>query len=168
MTFEELIEQILDVQGAGRFGQRVLGSFGLRLAACDEEEKKWADYLYSTQEQYLNIYEGIHGGIACTLADSCMGMTVCAATGTLPSTTDISVSFLRPMTAPEYRIHVEIKKPGKQLAAAVCEITDAGTGALCITAMGKFILVRKNLVSDEHVETVMKQTLKDIDYDKAN
>ena len=149
MTYREVLEEITAAHHSEKVAGRILDVLDLKILDCDEENRAWVDYYYKKQEQFLNPYNGIHGGVACVLADSCMGNSICGATQTLPSTTDMSVSYLRPMTAEEYRIHVEIRKVGKSLAAARCSIFEYGTDMLCVDAMAKFILVKKDILADE-------------------
>lgn len=155
--FKDALMQVMDAHRSEKMKQRILGSFDLQLEGCDEDARSWAEFSYIKQEQYLNPYDGVHGGVACTLADSCMGSTLCAATQLLPSTTDISISYLNPMTADEYMIHVDIKKVGRQLAACTCEISEKNTGKLCVTAMGKFILIRKDILADQSASMLLKE-----------
>ncbi len=157
MTFTEVLNEIISSHKNEKMKKRILASINLKLIGCDEENRSWAEYLYKKQEKFLNPYDGVHGGIACTLADSCMGDTLCGATQALPSTTDLSVSFVRPMTGDAFVIRVDIKMIGRQLAACVCEIKDRATGKLCVQAMGKFILVKKDLLADEEASKAMQK-----------
>ena len=146
-TFKGRIEEILALEQSEKLKNRIFGRLNLQVIECDEEKRLWADYYYESKEEFLNPYDGVHGGAACAMADSCMGTTICASAGELPSTTDISISYLRPMMGKGYRIHCEIKKTGKTLVACACEISDMETNALCVTVMGKFILVKKDILA---------------------
>ncbi len=157
MSFKEVIRQILEVQKNDNLKDRILGTLDLHIENCDEENRTWAEFTYKKREYHLNPYNGIHGGIACTIADSCMGFTLCAATQKLPSTTDISISYLEPMTADEYIIRVDVKKTGKTLAACTCEIREKETGKICVNVMGKFILVKKDILADEEASMMLKE-----------
>ena len=156
-SFIEAIRQILDLQRNDAIRDRIFGTLELEVLDCDEENRQWSEFLYKKKEQHLNPYNGIHGGIACTIADSCMGSTLSAATQSLPSTTDISISYLEPMTADEYVVRVDIKKTGKRLAACTVEIKERDTDKLCVTAMGKFILVKKDILADEEASLLLKE-----------
>lgn len=156
-SFREALSQVLKVQRSEAIKNRIFGTLDLQVADCDEENRTWSEFLYKKQEYHLNPYNGIHGGIACTIADSCMGSTLSASLQKLPSTTDISVSFLEPMTAEEYLIRVDIKKAGKTLAACTCEIKEKDTGKLCVTVMGKFIIVKKDILAAEEASMLLKE-----------
>lgn len=157
MSFGDAITEVLKAQENEKVKDRILGSLNIKPAECDEESRLWAEYIYKKQEKYLNPYDGVHGGIACTLVDSCMGTTLCAATQELPSTTDLQTSFLRPMTGEAFRIRVDIKMIGRQLAAANCDIFDETSGKLCAQAMGKFILVKKDILADEEASKSIRK-----------
>ena len=156
-TFSECIQKVLDAQRTEKSQNRINNILNLQPVSCDEENRAWADYTYEKQEMFLNPYDGVHGGIACVLADTCMGMTVCASTQIPPSTTDLQISYLNPMQGDTYRIHAVITKVGKQLAGTTCEIWDNDSGKLCVTAMAKYTLIRKNILADESASRLMKE-----------
>ena len=157
VSFREALAQVIETQRKEALKERIFGSLDLQIEAVDEEERKWAEFSYKKKERFLNPYNGLHGGIACTIADSCMGSTLCAATQSLPSTTDISVSFLEPITAEEYLIRVDIKKVGRTLAASTCEIREKESGKLCVTVMGRFIFAKKDILADEEASMLLKE-----------
>ena len=141
VSFREALAQVIETQRKEALKERIFGSLDLQIEAVDEEERKWAEFSYKKKERFLNPYNGLHGGIACTIADSCMGSTLCAATQSLPSTTDISVSFLEPITA----------------AASTCEIREKESGKLCVTVMGRFIFAKKDILADEEASMLLKE-----------
>ena len=157
ISFREALAQVINTQRNEALKERIFGSLDLQIERVDEENRKWTELSYRKQECHLNPYNGIHGGIACTIADSCMGSTLCAVTQCLPSTTDISISYLEPMTAEEYLIRVDIKKIGKTLGACTCEIREKESGKLCVTVMGKFIFVKKDILADEEASMLLKE-----------
>ena len=156
MPYKEALEAVLEVQQSEKLKNRVFGSLKLQVIDCDNEKKSWADFRYEAQEQYLNPYDGVHGGMSCVIGDSCMGTAICAACAGLPSTTDMSVSYHSPMPVSNYRIHVEIKKIGAQLAGTTCDIFDENSGKLCVSLMAKYILVRKDILADKKASEMMR------------
>ena len=156
MTFKEVLEHAIEAHKSERLKNRIIADLDLKIIDCDEEKREWADYYYEAQEKYYNPYDGIHGGVACVIADTCMGQTIAAATQTLPSTTDMSISYHRPMNGRAYRIHVELKKTGKQLVSTGCEVFDYDTGKLCVSLMAKYIFVKKSLVGEEEAARLLK------------
>ncbi|MBQ9815282.1 MAG: PaaI family thioesterase [Lachnospiraceae bacterium] len=157
MSFSECIQRVLDAQKAEIYKNRINNIINLQLEKCDEDNRMWADFTYAKQEMFLNPYNGVHGGIACVLADTCMGMTVSASIQTPPSTTDLQVSYLAPMQGETFRIHADIRKIGKQLVGTTCEIWDMDSGKLCLTAMAKYMLVKKNILADKGASRLMKE-----------
>ena len=67
------------------------------------------------------------------------------------------------MTADDYLIRVDIKKIGKTLAACTCEISEKESGKLCVTAMGKFIFVKKDILADGEASMLLKEQKKQED-----
>ena len=85
-------------------------------------------------ECHYNPLGSVHGGIAATLLDSAMS---CAVHTTIPqgrfyTTIDISIRFVRPLTASSGRLRAEgrVIHPGRQVATAEGRLTDAA-GRLC-------------------------------------
>ncbi|AWB93865.1 PaaI family thioesterase [Aeromicrobium chenweiae] len=88
-------------------------------------------------ESHYNPIGSVHGGFSATLLDSVCG---CAVQTTLPAGTaytslDLSVSFLRAITADTGRVVAtgRVTKPGSRAAFVEAEIRDAG-GRLLATA----------------------------------
>lgn len=122
---------------------RMNAGLDLQVLDCDEVNSSWADYTYEKKEEHLNPYDGIHGGVICALADTCAGVTIAVVSGRMPSTTELSCSYLRPMNGTSYRIHVELNQLGNQLAGSTCSIVDLTTGKLCATCMLRYVLLNR-------------------------
>jgi uncharacterized protein (TIGR00369 family) len=89
-------------------------------------------------EWMLNPIGSVHGGIAATLLDSCMG---CAVQTVLPegrayTTSDLQVRYLRSMTAETGRVLAEgtVVHSGRRQATADGRITVEATGKVIATA----------------------------------
>lgn len=121
--------------------KRMNASLDLHVLDCDEENRSWAEYSYVLKEEHLNPYNGIHGGIICAIADTCGGVSIAVASGRMPSTTDLSCSYLRPMNGKSFRIRIDLNQIGNRLAGCSASFYDAETGALCVTCMLKYILL---------------------------
>jgi uncharacterized protein (TIGR00369 family) len=104
---------------------------GARIAEVQEGrclfELEPAEWMY-------NPIGSVHGGIAATLLDSCMG---CAVHSTLPAgvgytTTDLHVRYVRGMSADTGRVLAEgrVIHSGRRLATAEGRLTVAATGTL--------------------------------------
>ena len=69
-----------------------------------------------------------------------LGMGAVAITQKMVSTTDISVSFLKPMNGKRYIIRAEYTQIGRRMARSVGKAIDAETGVVCATSMASFVL----------------------------
>lgn len=148
MTFKEKVEETLASHENNGAKKRIIADLHIKVGKCDDEACSWADFKYKKQEKYFNPYGSIHGGIACVIADTCMGTAIYAATGIFPSTSDMSLSYLSPMAGDEFGIHVKILHIGSHLVSASCEISDQDDGKLCVCVMARFYLVRENILDE--------------------
>jgi uncharacterized protein (TIGR00369 family) len=86
----------------------------------------------------------VHGGLVCPLADSAAG---CAVQTTLEpgagyTTIDVAVNYLRPVTLASGTLVAtgRVTKPGRRVALAAAEVTDA-TGRLVATATSNCLIL---------------------------
>jgi uncharacterized protein (TIGR00369 family) len=96
-------------------------------------------------EWMYNPIGSVHGGIAATLLDSCMG---CAIHTTLPAgvgyaTSDLQIRYSRGITVDTGRIEAEgiVVHAGRRLATAEGKLTEAATGKLLAHATTGCILI---------------------------
>jgi len=79
-------------------------------------------------EDHLNPWGTVHGGLAATLLDSCMGLAIQSTVdrGVGSTTLEFKISFIRPITAQTGLIHAEGKVLGNGRRAGTAEgrITD--------------------------------------------
>jgi uncharacterized protein (TIGR00369 family) len=97
-------------------------------------------------EWMYNPIGSVHGGVAATILDSCMG---CAVHTTLPagvaySTSDLQVRYLRGMSADTGRVRAEgtVVHAGRRLATAEGRLIVEATGKLIATATTGCIVLR--------------------------
>lgn len=110
----------------------------LKLRDCSREEM-WGEFVFESREWCLNPYDGVHGGIICSIIDTSMG-TLCASySGKYVSTTDLTVSYLKPMTGKKFVIHVDLTQAGSRMLRCMAKVTDADSGVVCATGMASFI-----------------------------
>jgi uncharacterized protein (TIGR00369 family) len=80
-------------------------------------------------ERHLNPAGTVHGGLAATMLDSCMGLAIQSALekGVGSTTLEFKVSFLRPITADTGSIRAEGKviSRGRRVGTAEGHLTDA-------------------------------------------
>lgn len=133
---KEIEEVIESFQGQ----ERVNKFLKLELLDCSRDEL-WAEYTFDVEEWCKNPSGGVHGGIICTLFDTATGITAVGISGMNATTTDISVSFVRPMNGNRYIFRAECSHPGKRLLRLTGKAFDAETGQLCATAMASFMVI---------------------------
>jgi uncharacterized protein (TIGR00369 family) len=95
-------------------------------------------------ESVYNPIGLVHGGLACTLADSAAG---CAVHTTLEpgaryTSIDITVNYLRPVTLASGTLVAtgRVTKPGRRVALATAEVTD-DAGRLVATATSNCLIL---------------------------
>lgn len=143
-VFRKGLEEALEGQrGNKEQKKRMNASLDLHVLGCDEEKRSWAEFSYELKECHLNPYNGIHGGVICALADTCGGVAIAVASGRMPSTTDLSCSYLRPMNGNSFRIRVDLNQIGNQLAGCSCSVFEQESGKLCVTCMLKYVLMNR-------------------------
>ena len=85
------------------------------------------------REDHFNPWGTVHGGLAATLLDSCMGLAVQSTVdrGVGSTTLDFKISFIRPITASTGVVYAEGKvlSSGRRAGTAEGRITD-GAGRL--------------------------------------
>ena len=119
--------------------ERLNALLNLKLQDCCREEM-WAEHEFEASEWCRNPYGGVHGGIIASIIDTGMGMTCAAYSNKYVSTTDLSVSYLKPMMNSRYTIRVEMTQAGSRMIRCMAKVFDAESGMLCATGMGSFIL----------------------------
>lgn len=119
--------------------RRLLAWLDMKLVDCSKEEN-FAEFSFDSVEWGLNPYGGIHGGIICSLFDTSIGVGAVAYTQKNVSTTDITVSYLKPMTGPRYIFRAEYSQIGRRMARAIGKAIDPETGVVCATAMASFVM----------------------------
>lgn len=139
LNFKESIEKLISSQQADEYKNKMNASLNLKVIDCDEENRSWVDYRYDTIELHQNPYGCIHGGMACTLFDTCAGISGTILAGKFLSTTDLSVSFLKPMSSTFFRIHVEYNLVAHKMIGAEAKMFAGDTNELCAVGMIKYL-----------------------------
>jgi uncharacterized protein (TIGR00369 family) len=105
----------------------------------------WARFSLTPGEHHYNPIGSVHGGVAATLLDSALG---CAVHTTLPAgvgytTVDLSVTFVRPLTATTGPVQCEgrVIHVGSRVGTAEARITDAD-GRLYAHATATCLIMR--------------------------
>lgn len=145
LSFKESVEKMIDLSSE-KFGERLNASLNLKVLDCDEKERKWIDYRYDAVELHKNPYGCIHGGMACTLFDTCAGIAGTVICGRFLSTTDLSVSFIKPMSSSFFRIHVDYNLVAHKMIGAEARIFSGETDELCALGMIKYLKRSQDLI----------------------
>jgi uncharacterized protein (TIGR00369 family) len=110
-----------------------------------EVQEGRAVFAVQPAEWMYNPIGSVHGGIAATLLDSCMG---CAIHSTLSAgvgyaTSDLQIRYARGITVDTGRIRAEgtVVHAGRRLATAEGRLTEEGTGKLLAHATTGCILI---------------------------
>jgi uncharacterized protein (TIGR00369 family) len=117
---------------AAVFGFRILSLEPGRVVFCCEPD-----------ESTYNPIGTVHGGLACTLADTVTGCAVQSVLepGSSYTTIDIAVSFLRPVTLASGMLRATgvVTRSGRRVAFATAEVQDAD-GRLVATATSSLLI----------------------------
>lgn len=98
----------------------------------------WMDYTFTAEERHRNVYHILHGGVAATLFDDCIGILAAAAIGQdYVTTVSMSLNYLRTMRGEEFRLHTQLTHVGKQMVSGIGELYDAD-GRLCVTTIASY------------------------------
>jgi uncharacterized protein (TIGR00369 family) len=135
----ELLQAVKD----GTVGAPPIGELlGMSLVEFDHGR---AVFAVEPAEWMYNPIGSVHGGIAATLLDSCMG---CAIHSTLPAgvgyaTSDLQIRYSRAITVETGRIRAEgtVVHAGRRLATAEGRLTEEATGKLLAHATTACILI---------------------------
>ncbi|QKS26772.1 PaaI family thioesterase [Vreelandella titanicae] len=92
-------------------------------------------------ENLLQAYGMVHGGIYCVLIDSVLGTAVRGGYGfdTKPVTTDLNVTFLRSTGIGTLYATAEVIKAGRKIAVGRGEVRDA-EGRMLAVGRGSFLV----------------------------
>lgn len=112
----------------------------LKLVDCCEEEK-WIEYAFEPEEWCLNPSGGVHGGIISSVFDVAAGMGGVAFTKKGVTTTDMSISFLRPMIGDRFIFRAEYTSIGKTMVRCTCSAFDPNTEKLLATAIITYVII---------------------------
>ena len=115
---------------------------GLRLLDCSREEK-WVEFLFAPDEWCRNPSGGVHGGVISSLFDTATGMGAVGLTGMNVTTTDLTISFLKPFNGAAYVFHIDFTNIGKRMVRGGGQGLRAGKRKALRHFHGKFYGNRK-------------------------
>jgi uncharacterized protein (TIGR00369 family) len=121
----------------------IASAMGFRLL---EVEPGRAVFGLEPAEWMYNPMGIVHGGVAATILDTCMGVAVASTTpdGVGHTTSDLQVRYLRPLTAESGRVLAEGKvvHVGRRTVTTEGTVTIEATGKLVATGTSAYLLLR--------------------------
>ena len=136
--FAKIMEEV--VSGSAMQPERFNHRLGLRLLDCSRKEA-FVEMAFTAGQWCRNPGGGVHGGVIASLFDTTTGMGAVGLTGMNVTTTDLSVSFLKPFNNEEYIFHIDYTNVGRRMVRGMGKAFDKETGKLCATAMGSFMVI---------------------------
>ena len=141
MNQTEFVEELKSVtESAAKQPARFNDRLGIYYLDCNIEEK-WIELGFDVGEWSKNPSGDVHGGVICSLFDTATGMGAVALTQKNVTTTDISVSFLKPFSGTQYVFHIDYNNVGRRMVRAIGKAYDRQSGKLCATSMSSFMIV---------------------------
>ncbi|MGI6721587.1 MAG: PaaI family thioesterase [Anaerovoracaceae bacterium] len=139
VEFKESIIEVLDQQQEQP--ERLNAHLELELIDCRYKGGPEINYRYRPKEAHLNPYGGVHGGIICSFFDTTIGLGAVALSQKFVTTTDIAVSYLRPLVSESFRINVEYTQIGNKMIRGTGKVFDEKSGVLCATCLASYMLI---------------------------
>lgn len=104
------------------------------------EERFWVDFSFKADPSHWNVYEILHGGVAATLFDDCIGIAGSVARGEqYVTTSSMSLEYVRAMKGKKFRLHTEITHVGGHMVTGHGEFYDE-KGRLCVSCMVSYTI----------------------------
>ena len=105
-----------------------------------EDGHIWIDYAIDTRHRHMNVYEILHGGVAATLFDDCIGIAGSVARGEqYVTTSSMSLEYVRAMKGKRFRLHTEITHVGGHMVTGHGELYDEKE-RLCVSCMASYTI----------------------------
>ena len=138
-TQEQLEKQFKVIEDFFRYRDTSLSNkIEPKVIKCDLE-KKTSLIRYEKKEWEKNHRGEMHGGAAAVMFDVAMGMTISAfAGGENVTTTDISVSYIRPFFGDSFDFEVEVLHIGKTMIRVRAIARDTETGKEMASAIANY------------------------------
>ena len=138
-TQEQLEKQFKVIEDFFRYRDTSLSNkIEPKVIECDLE-KRTALIRYEKKDWEKNHRGEMHGGAAAIMFDVAMGMTISAfAGGENVTTTDISVSYIRPFFGNSFDFEVEVLHIGKAMIRVRAMARDTETGKEMASAIANY------------------------------
>ncbi len=137
-SYEEKIREI--ITNIRRSGGMLSDMLAPEYMNCDPE-KQTSVIRYKRFKWEENGRGELHGGVISAMMDTSMGITAAAFIEHDVSTSDMSVSFIRPFTGRYFLISSEVVHIGRRMIRLNARAYDEATGKLLATATTNFMPV---------------------------
>lgn len=138
-TFEEKIQDIIgEIKGYG-FGM-LNDMIDPQFVDCDPD-KKSCRIRYKKFKWEDNGRGEVHGGVISAMMDTTMGVNAIALTDAYISTSDMTISFIRPFRGKSFIIESEAIQVGKRIIRLEARAYDEQTGKCLALSTGSFMHV---------------------------
>ena len=104
------------------------------------EERFFIDYSFKADPSHWNIFEIMHGGVAATLFDDCLGISGAIARGErYVTTSSMTLEYIRAMKGKKFRVHTEITHVGGHMVTGIGELYDE-KDRMCVSCMASYTI----------------------------
>jgi uncharacterized protein (TIGR00369 family) len=96
----------------------------------------------TARPEYLQNHGVLHGGFTASVIDTATAFAIIGhlAPGETTTTVDLTIHYLRPITAGQLSATAKVIRAGRRIISAVAEVTDA-SGQLCAMASTTYIRI---------------------------
>lgn len=139
IDFEQNVKDIIsEIKGYG-FGM-LNDMIDPQFVDCDPE-KKSCRVRYKKFKWEDNGRGEVHGGVISAMMDTTMGINAIALTTDSVSTSDMTISFLRPFTGKSFIVESEAVQVGSRIIRLMAKAYDEDTGKCLAMSTGSFMHV---------------------------
>ena len=139
IDFEQNVKDIIsEIKGYG-FGM-LNDMIDPQFVDCDPE-KKSCRVRYKKFKWEDNGRGEVHGGVISAMMDTTMGINAIALTTDSVSTSDMTISFLRPFTGKSFIVESEAVQVGSRIIRLMAKAYDEETGKCLAMSTGSFMHV---------------------------
>lgn len=145
--FEQNVKNIIgEIKGYG-FGM-LNDMIDPQFVECDPE-KKTCKIRYRKFKWEDNGRGEVHGGVISAMMDTTMGINAIALTEGSVSTSDMTISFLKPFTGKSFIVESEAVQVGSRVIRLIAKAYDEDTGKCLAMSTGSFMHVDYKDASDK-------------------
>lgn len=145
--FEKKVKDIIgEIKGYG-FGM-LNDMIDPQFVSCDPE-KMTCKVRYKKFKWEDNGRGEVHGGVISAIMDTTMGINAIALTDGSVSTSDMTISFLKPFRGKSFIVESEAVQVGSRVIRLIAKAYDEDTGACLAVSTGSFMHVNYEQAADK-------------------